>query len=75
MIVRNVLDDQTVLDNFDYYNDSKDTISWLEWVCMSSNATEDRRRVAKSCLRRLRADAQKYWEAWRERAIRSFNAA
>jgi hypothetical protein len=37
MIVREVLTSDRELNNFDYYNDAKDTIAWLKMMLVRSD--------------------------------------
>jgi hypothetical protein len=38
MIVRAVLDNPSLIERFDWFNDGKDTIWWLRWIMKSDEA-------------------------------------
>jgi len=38
MIVRAVLDNPSLIERFDWFNDGKDTIGWLRWIMKSDEA-------------------------------------
>jgi len=38
MIVRAVLQNPSLIESFDWFNDGKDTIGWLRWIMKSDEA-------------------------------------
>lgn len=60
MRVREVLKDPTILDNFDFFNDTKDTLSYLRGV-----NTPESLALAEELERRDKTHWQKRNEEWR----------
>ncbi len=64
MIVREILDNPDMI--FDYFNDSKDTIRWLE--SMKGRCDEDKRQAA---LLKLKTDTNKWHQDRKERHVQA----
>lgn len=62
MIVREVLNHPELLDKFDYFNDTDDTLGYLQWCIKSGNQPED----AHDRMTQLRAGRQNWLQKFRE---------
>ena len=47
MIVREVWEDETLIDQFDYFNDFQDTYDWLGGMASQALKSDDRKCLAK----------------------------
>lgn len=60
MIVREVIKNPSLIDNFDYFNDSEDTINWLKSIKLESKTAEDKNKI-QELINKIEDKTRDYW--------------